>query len=155
MKKSFINHQKLSLVDIESGTGHIYFGYCDGTVTDDITSLSSKFSILPAYKSNKREIGDVIRTQEKIDIAYGIIIKQSPKDKFSFVQLEKGLRQLNKFIKKDEYNYVGFQAFVDENDEQIIDKITTIMQYALKDVEIWVCWPKDIEKYCPVQPNRD
>lgn len=134
------------MVDIESETALIFFGSEDGSVDNCGRGLDCKFNFLLDYKRQTKRIGDVIRLVKKDEVLYGLIVKQRDTDVFSYVNFEKCLYELRKLLRKDNFVYIGIEAFCVNDDKDTMEKVISVMKGVLlaPGLELYVCWPKEL-----------
>ncbi|KAF5294471.1 hypothetical protein FQR65_LT01597 [Abscondita terminalis] len=147
-----VRNVRYPLVDIEGGTAIIYFGTVNGHVSEDMESLDNKFRIIGEYKRANRKLGDVIqayKSQQEYSLL-GCITRNTEKDPFDFVSFQKCIAQIKK-LNKSYYAYVGIQAFLDD-DDLLLNKITTMLRYSLVKVDVYVCWGGNMLNFMP--PDR-
>lgn len=134
------------MVGIESETALIFFGSEDGSVDNCGRNLDFKFNFLLDYKRQMKRIGDVIRLEKKREVLYGLIVRQKQNDVFSYVNFEKCLYELRKLLKKDEFVYIGIEAFCVNDDKGTMEKVISVMKGVLlaPGLELYVCWPKEL-----------
>ncbi|PNF40938.1 O-acetyl-ADP-ribose deacetylase 1 [Cryptotermes secundus] len=145
-KTLVVRHQPYPLVDIESLTALLFFGSEDGSVDNCGKTLDCKFNFLPDYKRQMKRIRDIIRLEKKNEVLYGLIVRQKQTDVFSYVNFEKCLYELRKLIKKDDFKYIGIEAFCVNDDEDTMEKVISVMKGVLlaPGLELYVCWPKEL-----------
>lgn len=124
----------------------------DGEETEQFANISVKCpNLLAEYKRYRKGLGDVIRTEHGSNYTiYGLVVKPNVNSSYDFLNMERALLTLRNFVGKDKYSYVAFEGFVEGTDDIIVDKIISLMQFILKHIEIWVCWPKHLESLCPI-----
>jgi hypothetical protein len=145
----FVRHRQHRLVDIETQTALIFFGSEDGSVDNCGTDLDRKFNFMLDYKRQSKKIGNVIRLEKKGEVLYGLIVRQKETDVFSYINFEKCLYELRKFLKKDDFLYVGIEAFCVDDDPGTVEKVISVMKGVLlaSGLELYVCWPKELQHY--------
>jgi hypothetical protein len=134
------------LVDIQCQTALVYFGSEDGSVDKCVKDLDYKFNFLQEYKRETKRVGDVVRLVRKYEYLYGLIVRQTETDVFSYVNFEKCLYKLRKFLKKDDFFYIGIEAFCTDDDKDIMEKVISVMKGVLLDpnLKLYVCWRKEL-----------
>lgn len=138
------------MVDIEPKTGLIYFGTEDSYVSKDITSLDTKFSgLIQSYKRAAKNVGEVVRTELRGEVLYGLIVKNTNDDKMRFTDLENCCKKLSTLNKKDGYYYFGIDAPFKEGGSMHMEKIINVMRSILYDNDIYICWPEDRRNFMP------
>jgi len=135
------------LVTIETQTALLFFGSEDGSVDKCGEDLDRKFNFLLDYKKQRKAVGDVIRLVKQNEVLYGLIVRKKQSDAFSYVNFEKCLFVLRKMVKKDEFSYIGIEAFCVNDDSDTMEKVISVMKTVLTDpsLELYVCWPKELE----------
>lgn len=134
---------------MENGTGRVFLA-SEGAVADStMQDLDVKFRFLATYKQEKRKKGNVFRYECKYphEVLYGLVVRgASPYEPVDYLALDTALRALGKHLKKDAYNYIGVEAYYEEGDEVVMEKLITAMKWVLAKakVELHVCWPKDV-----------
>lgn len=151
MRKCYVKHVVQPLTDIQSQTGLVFFGSEDGVTSFEMECLAKKYDYLQEYKNKKKITGDVIKIINRNEYLYGLIIRRLHSQQIVYSEFEKCLFNLRKMLKADETVYIGIQGFVENGDQVLTDKLVNLMQNTLQDVEIWVCWPKELEHLCPLQ----
>lgn len=141
-----MKHVRHPLVDIETETALIFFGSEDGGVDESGTDLDHKYNFLLEFRKKPKVVGDVIRFIKKKEVLYGLIVRKKQDDEFSYIHFEKCLYELRKHVKKDEFVFVGVQAFCTDDDPLTMEKIISVMKNVLTapGLELYVCWPKDL-----------
>lgn len=141
LRKCFVAHQVLPVIQVGKDTGLIYFATVDGSETEQIANIAARCSVLPStYKREPKRLGDVIRTEDGREFIYGLVVKQNTDSTYDFAVMERALQNLRDAVAKDKYEFVAFEGFVVENDDVISDKIISLMQFILKEyVQICVC----------------
>lgn len=111
--------------------------------------LDHKFNFLLEYRKQRKSVGDAIRFVKKGEVLYGLIVRKGKDDCFSYIHFEKCLIELRKLVKDDDLWFIGVEAFCAENDPVTMEKVITVMINVLanRDLELYVCWPKDLEHY--------
>lgn len=135
------------MVDIDHGTALVFFGSEDGGVDECGKNLDHKFNFLPEYRKQHRTVGGVIQLVKKDEVLYGLIVRKKQDDTFSYNHFAKCLSELRKLVKKENFWYIGVEAFYAEDDPLITEKIITVMKNVLatSELELYVCWPKEFE----------
>jgi hypothetical protein len=138
------------LIDIESSTALLFFGSEDGSLDKCGEDLDRKFKFLPEYKRQLKKVGGVIRLLKGGEVLYGLIVTKKQSDAFSYTNFQKCLLDLRKMVKKDEFTYIGVEAFCDRDDSDTMEKVITVMKNIVTDpyLELFVCWPKEMQKFC-------
>jgi hypothetical protein len=138
------------LVTIEPQTALLFFGSEDGSVDECGKDLDCKFNFLLEYKKERKTVGDVVRLEKRNEVLYGLIVRKKERDAFSYINFEKCLIALRKLVKKDEFCYIGIEAFCVSNDDATMEKVITVMKNVLTapELELYVCWPKELEHCC-------
>lgn len=147
LQRSKVVNAKYPLSKIESGSIVLYFGTENGDTNPVMESLDKKYYIIPNYKKSQKILGNVIRTEKFNDIIYGCIVKKKNEDLFNFAYFEKCLKEIKKRNKKDQYMYVAIEAIRDE--DLLLEKITNIIRTILYDLELYICWPEELQYYMP------
>ncbi|KAK4872808.1 hypothetical protein RN001_014837 [Aquatica leii] len=145
-----VKNVRYPLVEIEPGTAIIYFGTVNGHVSEDLQSLDNKFRIIGDYMRANRKLGDVIQVY-KNDQQYsllGCITRNTEKDLFDFSSFQKCIVQVKK-LNKNHYGYIGIQAFHDDHDDLLLNKIINMMRYSFIKVEVYVCWGGKMLNFMP------
>jgi glutaredoxin-related protein len=137
------------LVDIATQTALVFFGCEDGSVDECGKDLDRKFNFMLEYKMQKKITGDVVRMVKRNEVLYGLIVRRNLNDVFSYVNFEKCLLALRKFLKEDKFTYVGIEAFLVNDDDVTMEKVISAMKAVLSapGLELYVCWPKDLLPY--------
>jgi hypothetical protein len=135
------------LVDIENQTALLYFGSEDGSVDKCGEDLDRKFNFLLEYRKQKKVVGDVVRLEKRNEVLYGLIVRKKQSDAFSYINFEKCVYNLRKLVKKDQFFYIGVEAFCVSDDSGTMEKVISVMKSILTDptLELYVCWPKELE----------
>jgi hypothetical protein len=143
----FVQHWQYRLVDVETQTALLFFGSEDGSVDDCGRDLDRKFNFLPEYKIQTRRIGNVVRLMKRNEVLYGLIVKRRQSDVFSYVNFEKCLYELRKLLRKDEFVYIGIEAFCVDDDNDTMEKVISVMKVVLlaPGLQLYVCWPKELQ----------
>lgn len=149
-------HRPHSLVTIERSTALLFFGCEDGSVDKCGEDLDHKFSFLPEYRRQRKAVGEVVRLVKRNEVLYGLIVRKKLGDAFSYINFENCLYKLRKMVKNDGFFYVGVEAFCESNDSDTMGKVITVMKNVLTDpnIELYVCWPKELEHYYRENINR-
>jgi hypothetical protein len=139
-----------NLSAIESQTALLFFGCEDGSVDQCGNDLDRKFNFLPEYRNQHRAVGGVIRLLIRNEILYGLIVRKKETDPFSYINFEKCLVSLRKFLKADGFFYIGVEAFYARNDPDTMEKVISVMRCMLTDPkwELYICWPEELEQRC-------
>jgi hypothetical protein len=134
------------LVNIESETALVFFGSEDGSVDDCGKNLDCKFNFLLDYRKQAKRIGDVIHLLKRDEVLYGLIVTQRQTDPFSYVNFEKCLYELRKHLRKDNFVYIGIEAFCRDDDNETMEKVISVMKSVLpaSGLKLYVCWPKEL-----------
>jgi hypothetical protein len=147
------------LTDIESATALLFFGSEDGGLDNCGEDLDRKFSFLPEYRKQPKKVGTVTRLVKRDEVLYGLIVRKKQSDVFSYLNFENCLVELRKMVRKDEFIFIGVEAFCDRDDSDTMEKVITVMKYIITDpkLEFYVCWPKDMQRFCKenMEPGRD
>lgn len=140
------------LVDMPKDTARGFLAsegkYADATMAD----LDTKFRFLHNYKQTPRKMGEVYRYECKYpkEILYGLVVKdQKSTDKINFQAMEIACKALSKLLIKDGYSHLAIEAFYDESDATVMEKIITIMKWTLgrnckNTVSLYTCYPKHV-----------
>jgi hypothetical protein len=134
------------LVTIESQTALLFFGSEDGSMDKCGEDLDRKFNFMLEYKKQRKAVGDVIRLEKKNEVLYGLIVRKKQSDAFSYINFGKCLFTLRKMVKKDEFIFIGVEAFCVNEDSDTMEKVISVMKSILTDpsLELFVCWPKEL-----------
>ncbi|KAF4523060.1 hypothetical protein B566_EDAN013048 [Ephemera danica] len=137
------------LSEKESGTARVFLAsegpMADGTMQD----LNVKYRFLSTYETAERSKGSMFRYECKFphEVLYGLVARgHSMYEPVDFLALDTALRALRKDIKKDDYSYIGIEAYYEENDPMIVEKLVTAIKwvFAKTNVQLHVCWPKTV-----------
>lgn len=146
-----MNHPK-PLSDIESFTLVVYFGSEDGYENEELKALCNKFPyIRNIYKLETKLVGKSVVTARHNEgyLFFGCIVKQRHTDPFNFTNFQKCLAGIQNRNRKEQYEFVAFQAFLEDGSDLIVSKIINLMRYALTGVDIYVCWPDKLRSLMP------
>lgn len=132
----------LLLKDVEPGTGLLYIGCEDNSISDEMKSIDTKYPFLSRINPKPQaELGFFVRTKVsrkngESDYVYGLTCKKTAKSRLSYEFLERSIQKL----KKRPYDYYALQVFKDENDPFQMDKIDTLLRNSGIDAEFWICY---------------
>ncbi|XP_071057514.1 uncharacterized protein [Onthophagus taurus] len=141
-----------SVADIESYTIIIYPCSRDENITKTMTDLDKKFNIRTDYGRSRRNLGDVIRTDTRLNyILYGVVVKERAQDPVNYVHFQRCIKEINQRNNKhDQYEYVAMEAFRDDPDNMVINKLVNLMRNTFYyNVEVYICWPEELKQFAP------
>lgn len=153
------------LVDIEKYTAMVVFGCGDGFADRACERLNKKYTFVEKYR---RACGDTASTAtaKRINVGQHIpiyvdrhdeyvcvfIVRKARGQPIEFAAIERCVLNLNQFVRKHQYRYVGIERITDEDyDEQnanadcddihsLNNKIITVFSHHLTNrVELYVC----------------
>ncbi|KAI4471144.1 hypothetical protein MML48_1g08476 [Holotrichia oblita] len=152
-RKCWVVNDPKPLSEIASGTIMIYFLSKDGYETDEIKSLYHKFPFLrfSVRDISSKILGQYVNIQRNDYNFYGCIVRNSHKDLFSFQDFQKCLNSIQMRNRRDKYEYIAFQAFLENGSELIVEKIVNLISHSMTYVHVYVCWPEDLLKFMPYQ----
>ncbi|KAJ3660383.1 hypothetical protein Zmor_004833 [Zophobas morio] len=141
-----VTHETYAIETIDTGTVILYFSSEDEHISDEMRKLDEKFHFLSDFRYAKKAKGNVIlNTRNQNYLICGCIVKKTERDPFDFIALQKCLSAIQKENRKSKFYYYAFQAMRDETDSCINYKIINILRNSLREVEVYVCWPGDLQ----------
>ncbi|CAH1372302.1 unnamed protein product [Tenebrio molitor] len=146
-----IQHTKSGIHQMSKKSVIIYLASVDGSISEEMTSLSKKFEFIDEFKKKKKSLGDCVKYKENEDhVLYGCIVKSTHGSPVDFFALQKCIFSVNDYNKVDKLPTVGIQA-VKDNDESINYKIATVLLNGLENVTIKMCWPGALKDKMPTK----
>ncbi|KAJ9591095.1 hypothetical protein L9F63_002376, partial [Diploptera punctata] len=145
--KSFYKTRIIPLVDIERETGLVFFGSEDGNIDECGKMLDRKYDFSFDYRKQQKHVGTVQKFVKKQEYIYGLVVKKKESDPLSYVNLEQCLTDLKKKIREDKTEFIGFQAYIENNDELAFEKFMSLVRtvFFYSPNEIHLCYPKELE----------
>lgn len=138
----------LTILDRFGGgsTAFVFFGTADDHMDSSGEKLDKRFRFAEEFKKAQKSEGTVVKMIRQKELIFALIVKNTEKDEFSFLNLEKCLNQLSAMLKEAQYEYVAFEAFEVPTDDVFVHKVLTMFcNYVHKHVaEVWVCWPPEV-----------
>ena len=143
------------MVDMESETGLVFFGTEDGNMDECGKSLDNKFNFALDFRKEQKRVGMVLQFEKRKEYIYALIVKKKETDPLSYVNLEKCLNELKKRAKTDKTEFLGFQAFCDNQDDLATEKMITLVRnvFFLQELELYFCYPQNLQHL--FQDQRD
>uniref|UniRef100_A0A1B6GF14 Macro domain-containing protein n=1 Tax=Cuerna arida TaxID=1464854 RepID=A0A1B6GF14_9HEMI len=145
----YVKHTVMDLVTIAAQTALLFLGTEDGHLDSAATNLNNKFNFVNDYKKSKKIVGKTYRNELSNDYyIYSLIIAKTAKDKILFTNVEECCKDFSKWLRKDEFEFVGLEVAVEwSGDTTFTEKIVTLLRNSLpRSVkQLWVCYrdPKD------------
>lgn len=91
-------------------------------------------------KEQPRSVGELLTINVKSEYVCVLIVKDKQSSPLGFKNLEDSINELNKFLKKNKYSYVGISKISEKDDPLINDKILTVFRNVLTPiVDLYVC----------------
>lgn len=119
-------------------------------ITEEMKSLDETFRFLMRLDKSRKVLGTVVRTEaHPREFVYILICKKTEKDPLDYPAMHRALKELQKLMKKDRYEYMGIQAFVDKNDCDVMGKVETMFRYSYILAELWICYPPELKHLMP------
>ncbi|XP_069669249.1 uncharacterized protein [Periplaneta americana] len=147
----FVDRRNFSLIGIEPSTALVFFGSEDNEIDDCGKTLDNKFHFLLDYRKREKKVGEAIRIEKRGECLFCLVVKKKSSDEFSYKNFEKCLYSLRKYLKNDQFFYVGVQSFRTEDDDPVtMEKIISVLKNCLTNssYEVHICWPKEFENDC-------
>ncbi|RZC34553.1 uncharacterized protein BDFB_002649, partial [Asbolus verrucosus] len=130
---------------IEEGTIIVYLSSEDGEISEEMNLLNEKFNFLNEFRYSRKSKGRVVYFNRNENyLLCGCIVKRIETDPIDFESFQTCIYDIQKTNKKYSFYYIGFQAIRDE-DTIVNYKIMNILRNAMRDVEVYICWPGDLQ----------
>lgn len=125
-------------------TAMVVYGSKDGMVDAVSKRLNDKFPYVEEFAKRCRNdnpaVGEFIPFMVKKEYVCVFIVKDTQSAPFQFTKLEQCILHLNKFLKKENYSFVGVDRINEGDDSLINEKIITVFRGHLTTaVELYVC----------------
>lgn len=132
------------LQDIASKTALVVYGAIDGTVDKISEQLQKKYPFTEKFaklcKEQPRSGGELLTIEVRSEYVCVLIVKDKQSSPLGFKNLEDSISELNKFLKKKKYFYVGISKISEKDDPLINDKIISVFRNVLTPAaDLYVC----------------
>ncbi|XP_049766802.1 uncharacterized protein LOC126100257 isoform X2 [Schistocerca cancellata] len=149
---------QMPVADIDVGTAILCLCAADRSVNSTLELLDRKFRIMPQYQQMDRKLGKFINIQKTNYYIFLLIVRESKSSPLSFRALGDCMRQVCKLIDKDRYEYVAVEAFDDEDDPLLFEKVITVIKTGLDTKypkELWLCYPATVSRVPNTRPSSE
>lgn len=143
-----LKNETYPIEKIEDETIFLFLSPEDRFISDEMKQLNKKFEFAHAFDHFKKVLGNVFfyPTKDVRNLLCGCIVKQHTEDPIDFVAFGTCLQKIKKENRKYELGYIAMQAFRDQADPCIMFKIINILRNTMHDVEVYICWPGDLQQ---------
>ncbi|XP_049840597.1 uncharacterized protein LOC126285328 isoform X2 [Schistocerca gregaria] len=148
----WLKSAQMPVADIDVGTAILCLCAADRSVNSTLELLDRKFRIMPQYQQMDRKLGKFIAIQKPNYYIFLLIVRESKSSPLSFRALGDCMRQVCKLIDKDRYEYVAVEAFDDDDDPLLFEKVITVIKTGLDtkyQKELWLCYPATVSSRVP------
>ncbi|XP_049793057.1 transcription initiation factor TFIID subunit 1-like isoform X2 [Schistocerca nitens] len=154
----WLKSAQMPVADIDVGTAILCLCAADRSVNSTLELLDRKFRIMPQYQQMDRKLGKFIAIQKPNYYIFLLIVRESKGSPLSFRALGDCMRQVCKLIDKDRYEYVAVEAFDDEDDPLLFEKVITVIKTGLDtkyQKELWLCYPATVSRVPNTRPSSE
>lgn len=161
IRKCKIVNVSYPVTEIEAGTIIVYFGTVDGAVDTAFAEVDKKFRILSDYKRGPRTLGQVVRTDAFNGdyLLFGFIVRKSINDTLDYEVVQKCAQEVHKINKKfgdQAYQYLALDVFRDPPDDEMqFNNVLNILRSTLSNVDVYICYPKNLSSLMPRERERN
>ncbi|XP_047098827.1 transcription initiation factor TFIID subunit 1-like isoform X2 [Schistocerca piceifrons] len=154
----WLKSAQMPVADIDVGTAILCLCAADRSVNSTLELLDRKFRIMSQYQQMDRKLGKFIAIQKPNYYIFLLIVRESKSSPLSFRALGDCMRQVCKLIDKDRYEYVAVEAFDDEDDPLLFEKVITVIKTGLDtkyEKELWLCYPATVSRVPNTRPSSE
>ncbi|XP_049942446.1 uncharacterized protein LOC126419310 isoform X2 [Schistocerca serialis cubense] len=154
----WLKSAQMPVADIDVGTAILCLCAADRSVNSTLELLDRKFRIMPQYQQMDRKLGKFIAIQKPNYYIFLLIVRESKSSPLSFRALGDCMRQVCKLIDKNRYEYVAVEAFDDEDDPLLFEKVITVIKTGLDtkyQKELWLCYPATVSRVPNTRPSSE